>query len=154
VRGQPPELQQVVLLQSRSQLEVVKVVKVIDGIPQGLVVLLLDQQIVVSVVDSFNIVVLHRDEVFLDEGNVVVVLPLEHANDTSVIDTRAERGQEIGKESGLLLKVEGEGLEGDQGLSGLTRGKIIIGTTYFVVNLNVGNLDDDLLELVVIPCIC
>jgi hypothetical protein len=154
VRGQPPELQQVVLLQSRSQLEVVKVVKVIDRIPQGLVILLLDQQIVVSVVDSFNIVVLHRDEVFFDKGNVVVVLPLEHANDTSVIDTRAERGQEIGKESGLLLKVEGEGLEGDQGLSGLTRGKIITGTTYFVVNLNVGNLDDDLLELVVVPCIC
>lgn len=92
VSGQSPEFEQLVLFQSRCQLEVIKVVKVIDRISQGLVILLLDQQIVVCVIDSFNVVLLNGNEVRLDERDVVVVISLEHANNTGVVDSRRQDG--------------------------------------------------------------
>ncbi len=107
VRSQPPELEQLVLLQPPGQLEVVKVIKVVDRIPQSLVILLLDQQVIVRIVDSLDVVLLDSDQVLLDERYVVVVLALEHADHTGVIDSGRERGQQIGQEGRLLLQIEG-----------------------------------------------
>lgn len=55
VSCQSPELKQFVLFQALSKTDVVEVVEAIDGVAQRLVVLLLDEQIVVRVVDSFDI---------------------------------------------------------------------------------------------------
>ena len=57
---------------------------------------------------------LDGDEVVLDERNVIVVLPLEHSNDSSVIDPGSEDDEKIGEESGLLREVEGEGLANER----------------------------------------
>jgi len=54
--------------------------------------------------------VLDRDEIVLDERHVIVVLPLEHSNDSSVVDPGSENDEEIGEEGRLLREVEGEGL--------------------------------------------
>ena len=43
------------LLELASQLDVVEVVKAVNGIPQCLVVLLLNEQSVVGIVDSLNV---------------------------------------------------------------------------------------------------
>ena len=56
---QPAELQQVVPLQTSRQLEVVEVVKAIDGIPESLVILLFNQEIVESIVDNEFIALNH-----------------------------------------------------------------------------------------------
>ena len=48
--------------------------------------------------------VLDGDEIRLDERDVVAAL--EHAHNTSVIDSRLEDGKQIIQEHGLLLEVE------------------------------------------------
>ena len=55
VGGQPTELEQFVLLQLASQLDVVEVVKAVDRVPQCLVVFLLNQQVVVCIIDSLDV---------------------------------------------------------------------------------------------------
>ena len=42
-------------LQTFRQIQVIKVVETIDRVPESLVIFLLNQQIVVSVVDSLNV---------------------------------------------------------------------------------------------------
>lgn len=54
--------------------------------------------------------VLDRDEVVLDEGNIVVVLPLEHSHDSSVVDPRSQDRKKVSEERRLLLEVERQGL--------------------------------------------
>ena len=50
------------LLELTSQLDVVEVVEAVDGIPQCLVVLLLDEQVVVGIVDGFDVELRGRDQ--------------------------------------------------------------------------------------------
>jgi hypothetical protein len=57
--------------------------------------------------------VLNGDEVVLDERNVVVVLPLEHPHDSTVIDPRRQDREQVGKKRRLLLEVEGENLQSE-----------------------------------------
>lgn len=57
---------------------------------------------------------------------------LEHFDDASVVNPGGEDDEKVVEEHRLLGKVVGEGL---------------------VVDLNVGDLDHDLLELVVLPCV-
>lgn len=73
---------------------------------------------------------LHADEVVLDHRELVRLL--EHLDDASVVDTSGENREEVIEEHRLLLEVEVE---------------------RFVVDLDVGDLDNDLLELVVFPCV-
>lgn len=58
------------LLELASQLEVVEVVETVDGISQCVVVLFLNEQLVVSVVDGFN-VKLRKSESYNQEASEV-----------------------------------------------------------------------------------
>ena len=49
------EFKQLVLLQSLGKVDVVEVVEGVDRVAQSLVILLLDEQIVVCVVDGFDV---------------------------------------------------------------------------------------------------
>lgn len=70
--GQTAELQQVVLLEAGGQIDVVEVIEAVDRMAESLEVLLLDKQIVIRIVDRFDVEVLHRYQVRLDERNVVI----------------------------------------------------------------------------------
>ena len=52
---QSAELEKRVLLKLARQLQVVEVVEAVDRVPQRLVVLLLDQEVIVCVVDRFDV---------------------------------------------------------------------------------------------------
>ena len=97
-----------------------------DRVPEGGDLLLLDEELVVRVVDLGDVEVLDGDEVVLDQGYVVVLLPLEHAHDPRVVDPRGQDDEQVRQERRLLRQVERERL---------------------VVDLNVGHPDDDVLEL-------
>ena len=53
--SQPAELEKRVLLELARQLQVVEVVEAVDRVPQRLVVLLLDEQVVVGIVDGLDV---------------------------------------------------------------------------------------------------
>ena len=53
--SQPAELEKRVLLELARQLQVVEVVEAVDRVPQRLVVLLLNEQVVVGIVDGFDV---------------------------------------------------------------------------------------------------
>ena len=53
--SQPAELEKRVLLELARQLQVVEVVEAVDRVPQRLVVLLLDEQVVVCIIDSLDV---------------------------------------------------------------------------------------------------
>lgn len=101
---------------------------VVDRGTQSVKVLLLDQELVVRLVDGLDVALLDRDEVRLDQGQVVELL--EDANDAGVVHTRSEDGQEVVDQRGLVVVVELDAL---------------------VVVLGVGNLDHNVLELTVLP---
>lgn len=107
---QTTELQEIVLLESPCQLDAVKVVEAIDRVAQSLVVLFLHQEIVVCLVDSLDVVLLDGDQIRLDKGHVVVIRAGEHADDSRVVDTRGQDGQEVGDQGRLLLQVEAQSL--------------------------------------------
>ncbi len=75
---------------------------------------------------------LNRHEVAANEGDVVVVLLLEHADNTTVVNSLRQYGKQVVQQQRMLLKVERKRT---------------------VVDLDVGNLGQDGLELIVIPCI-
>lgn len=108
--GQTTELQELVLLESPCQFQVVEVVKAVNRVSQGLVVLLLDQEVVVGIIDSFNVTLLDSDQIGLDERNVVIVLSREHLHNPSVIDTQSQYSEQVGDERRLLLQIEAESL--------------------------------------------
>jgi hypothetical protein len=99
-------------------------------IAESLVVLLLDEQIVDSVVHSTLVLGLNVEQEWLDERDVVGLL--EHAHDTVGVNTGSKGLQQIRDQGRLLLEVEVEGL---------------------VVDLQVGDLDNGLLEGVVLPSV-
>lgn len=55
MRGQSPELEQLVLLQLARELHVVEVVEAVDRVAKGLVVLFLNKQVVVRLVDRLDV---------------------------------------------------------------------------------------------------
>ena len=107
------------------QLDIVEVVEAIDRITERLVVFLLNEEVVVRVVDGLDVeldntvsarhnrvkdgaYMLHGDQVRANERDVVH-LP-EHTDNAGVVDAGNENGEEVGKEGGLFLEVEREGL--------------------------------------------
>ncbi|GKT40436.1 uncharacterized protein ColSpa_00617 [Colletotrichum spaethianum] len=122
------EEDQVVLLQTRGKVNRIVVVVVLNRVAERLVVLLLDQKVVDSIVDRALVLALHVDEERLDERQVVALL--EHLDHTVHIDARSERLEQVRKQGRVLLKVEVDGA---------------------VVDLQVGDLDNNLLELLVLP---
>lgn len=50
-----PEFQKVVLFQPLCECNIIKVVETVDGVAQGFVVLLFDEEIVVSIVDGLDV---------------------------------------------------------------------------------------------------
>ena len=67
-----------------------------------------------------------------------------------MINTRNEDGQQIGEQLGLFLEIEGQGTVISGGRIKIDRPKK---RPYSVLHLNIGDLGDDLLELVVLPSI-
>lgn len=110
MRGQATELQYGVLLELLSQSDRVVVVEAVDGVAEGVVVLLINKDAIVRIIDSLDIQVLNCNEVRLDEGQVVVPRSIEHANNAGVVDSWGEDSEEVGQKEGLLLEVEAQGL--------------------------------------------
>jgi len=126
--GDPPELQKLVTLQSLGQLDRIVLVVRLQTAPQSDVILLLDQKIVVRLVDHTEVELLRSDQVWLGERQVVLLG--EDLDNSRVVQSRCKSGKEVREEVGLVGQVEGDGFVGD---------------------LHIGNLDRDLLELVVVP---
>ncbi|KAI6757104.1 hypothetical protein HG531_002929 [Fusarium graminearum] len=116
------------LLQTASQLCGIVVVVVLNRVAKGLVILLLDQKIVDGLVHNTLVLRLHVQQERLDERKVVVLL--EDLDNTVDIDTGSESGEEVSEERRMLLNVE-------------------LDST--VVDFQVGHLDHNLLELLVVP---
>ena len=55
VRREPAELQQPVLLKLARQFDVLEVVEAVDRVAEGLVVLLLNKEIIVGIIDRFDV---------------------------------------------------------------------------------------------------
>ena len=71
VGGNPPELDEVVLLELLGEGDVVKVVECVDGGLEAVVVLLIDQEPVQGLVHGFVVQVLHGAQVRLDQLQVI-----------------------------------------------------------------------------------
>lgn len=127
-RRNPPELQQLVPLQPLSQLDGIVLIIRLQGASERDVVLLLDQQVIVRLVDDGEVELLRGDKVRLGERQVVLVL--EDLDHSRVVQPWRQGSEEVGKEDRLVVEIEADGSIG---------------------YLHVGNLDGDLLELVVIP---
>ena len=109
-------------------------------------VFFLDEQVVVRLVDNGNVELLCADQVRLGQGQVIV--GLENLDDTAVVKTGSESGEQIGEQirlvmSAFLLEIT----DGPQPAHLVTN----VERDGLVGNLHVGNLDDDLLELRVVP---
>eukprot|EP00050_Salpingoeca_kvevrii_P006202 m.287993 g.287993 ORF g.287993 m.287993 type:complete len:381 (+) comp11879_c0_seq1:284-1426(+) len=128
VGSNAPELNELVLLQSLSELDVVKVLVLVDRLAQRLVVALLNQERVKRLVDRLVVVGLHLEQVGLDKRKVVCADEKVHG--TGMVDARNEDRQHVVEEQRLVVQVELNGL---------------------VVELSVGDLDDHLLERVLLP---
>ncbi|CAI6082879.1 unnamed protein product [Clonostachys chloroleuca] len=127
-RGDLAEEDQVVLLEAASQLNSIVVVIVLNGVAESLVIFLLNKQIIDSLVHNTLVLNLDIEQERLDQGEIIVLL--EDLDDTVNIDTGSEGSQEVGQQRRMLLDVKLDGT---------------------VVDFEIGNLDNDLLELGVIP---
>ena len=93
---------------------------------------------------------LHGDEVGADERNVIN--RPERLHNTGMVDTRNKDGEEISEEGRLFLEVEGEGFVVAKPKRREYRTKN--GRRPNDIHLDIGNPDNDILELVVLPSIC
>lgn len=100
------EEHQLVVLETLGKLDGVVVVKVLDRVTEGLVVLFLDEEVVDGIVDNLVVLGLDAEEEGLDERDVVGLF--KEADDTGDVDAGGEDGEEVGQEGGLLLEVEVE----------------------------------------------
>mmetsp|Transcript_9511 Transcript_9511/g.23660 ORF Transcript_9511/g.23660 Transcript_9511/m.23660 type:complete len:355 (-) Transcript_9511:2555-3619(-) len=116
-RRDPPELHDLVLLNPRGQLKLVKVVVRLNRVSQALEVVLLDEEVVHGLVDGHEVRLLHGEQVGLDEGQV---LPLpHHVHDPRVVDAGREDRQQVAQHHGVLLQVEADGLIKEVGVRDL-----------------------------------
>jgi hypothetical protein len=51
---------------------------------------------------------LHSNQIWLYEGEVVVTRGIEHANDSGMVNSWSEDGEEVGQKEWLLLEVKAE----------------------------------------------
>ena len=109
----------------------VEIVVAVDGLPQGLVILLFYQHLVQRLVHRLVVVTLYRAKVRLDQ--IEVPTAGEEGDGTGMVQTRREDDQEVVDEEGLMVKVELQGL---------------------VIEFNVGHLGDDFLEEALLPGLC
>mmetsp|Transcript_12313 Transcript_12313/g.34247 ORF Transcript_12313/g.34247 Transcript_12313/m.34247 type:complete len:266 (-) Transcript_12313:4212-5009(-) len=122
------KLHDIVLLDSRRELQLVEVVVRLNGVPQTLKVMLLNEQVIDRFVDSHEVGLLHRKEVWLHQRKV---LPLSHdVHDPRVVDSRREDSQEVAQKERVLVQVEGDRL---------------------VEQISVGDLDGNILECNMLP---
>ena len=110
---------------------VIKVIICVDGCPQALVILLINEQVVQGLVNSFVVVLLHRTQVWLDQWNLVDTV--KEGDGPRVVKPWREDHQQVVEEQRLEVQVELYG---------------------FVVELNVGDLGDNVLELALPPRLC
>mmetsp|Transcript_13569 Transcript_13569/g.18774 ORF Transcript_13569/g.18774 Transcript_13569/m.18774 type:complete len:328 (+) Transcript_13569:296-1279(+) len=97
------EFKQIVVLELLSQSNLIKVVKVINGASQRFVVFLFNVQLVEGFVDSLDVLLLHRDEVRLNQWQVSKSSGDLH--NFSVVNLANERYHQIVNKSGLFCKV-------------------------------------------------
>ena len=117
--------------QTLSQGNVVKVVERVDGFSQVFKVLLLDVDVVESLIDRLVVVLLDCLEVGLHQTKVVSLE--EEADGACVVQSWHQHHKEIVNEAGVEVKVE------------LQR---------TVVQLDVGDLGDDVLKRALLPGLC
>ena len=92
---------------------------------------------------------MYSDEVGTDERDVVNLA--EHLDYTRVVNARYKGGEQISEQRWLLLQVERKGLVVAEGDISQTVEYAHAWQCY--IHLDVGNLDDDFLELIVLPSI-
>jgi hypothetical protein len=119
-----------VLLQSLGKGNGLVVVVRLHTVTESLVVLFLNEQIIDSIVHSTLVLCLHVEQEGLDERDVVGLL--KHAHNAVCVNAGGKSLQQICDQGRLLLQVEVKSL---------------------VVDLQIGDLDDGLLEGVVLPSI-
>ncbi len=91
---------------------------------------------------------LHGDEVRADEGNMVD--RPEHLDDTSMIDTGNEDSEEVGKECRLFLEVERQCFVVAVHVK---LASFFMQAKHLGIHFDVGDPDNNILELVVFPSI-
>jgi hypothetical protein len=67
------------------------------------VVLLFDKQVVIGLIDDGDVELLSANEIWLGEGEVIS--GLEDLDNSAVVQSRCESGEEIGKETWLMVSV-------------------------------------------------
>jgi hypothetical protein len=90
----PPELEQLVLLQPLGKLDGIVLVVRLERAPESNVILFLDKQVVVRLVDNGDIELLGTDEVWLGEGEVVGCL--EDLDNSAVIQPGSKGSKKVG----------------------------------------------------------
>ena len=116
------------LLQLLSEGNRIKVFKTVNGFSETLVVLFLNKHLVEGLVDGFVVVGLHSAEVRFHKLEVTGTG--EEADTTSVIQSGRQHNEEVVDQKRLVIQVERQRT---------------------VVQLNIGNLCDDLLEEALLP---
>ena len=102
------ELEEIVGLELGGEGDLVKVVVSIDGLSEGLEVLILDVDLVDGLVDNVDVLRLDALEVLHDERNVAGLANL--LDDTGVVEVGLGDGEVLLEEERLLLKEEVDGL--------------------------------------------
>jgi hypothetical protein len=128
IGGDSPELDEFVLLQLLRQRNVIEVVKGVDGGPQALVVLLVDEQAVEGLVNGLVVKRLDGAQVGLNQ--LQVIRPGEIGNGPRVVHARRQHQQYVVQQQGLVLHVKLDG---------------------FIIKLDVRHLGDDVLEVALAP---
>lgn len=122
------EFSQFVFLELLGERDVVEVVEGIDGRSQALVVFLVDQQPVQCLVDRLVVEALHRAQVRLHELQVAGFR--EEVDASRVVHSRRQHQEHVVQQQGLEVEIELDRL---------------------VVQLDVGHLRDDVLEVALAP---
>lgn len=116
------------LLQPLRQCHGLVVVEILHTVTQLLVIFLFNEQIVDRIVHSTLVLRLHVEQERLDQRDVVRLL--EHPHHAVHVDARCQCLQQVGDQRWLFLQIEVQGA---------------------VVDLQVGHLDDGLLEALMLP---
>jgi hypothetical protein len=87
-----------------SQCNVIKVLVVVDGVAERVVVTLIDVDVVEGLVDGDIVVLLDVLEVCLDEGKLVGLF--EECDGAGVVDARHEDNEQVVEQKRLVLQVE------------------------------------------------
>ena len=128
VSSNAPKLHQLMPFQTLGQGDVVKVVERVDGLPQVFKVLLLNVDVIQSLVHCLVVMLLDCLEVRLHQAKVISLE--EEADGACVVQSRHQHHKEVVNEAGAEVEVE---------------------LQCPVVQLNVGHLGDYILECALLP---